>query len=291
MWDVAGGSWQRSGLSADVERGEPRGRAAGVLGGVEGLELVRRQAAERPVQAVVVDQPTHSTSASSSWDRVRQTRSAISSVLKLSTKLSAMALSYLWPPVTTRLGARRARRANCKVRQAGPRWRSPGLHREAPSRDPSAREGTPRLDGHAPKVDDPKSAYADLGKLTSLMRQPDGNLFELLADDVCRDLLRSMLREDEPQTQRQLTAALSLNSSTISRRMGQLENLGLVSRASSHAPYEILFPSKTRELLLAAAGLARLSRERQAAEAAAHERDLRKESMNGGSLRDLAREA
>jgi len=35
----------------------------------------------------------YSTTASSSWARERQTRSAISSVLKLSTKLSASALS------------------------------------------------------------------------------------------------------------------------------------------------------------------------------------------------------
>src|SRR5206468_10129658 len=38
-------------------------------------------------------QPTHSTIASSSWSRVRQTRSAISSVLNESTNDSAIALS------------------------------------------------------------------------------------------------------------------------------------------------------------------------------------------------------
>src|SRR3954447_5559417 len=41
----------------------------------------------------LLNQPTYSTIASSSWVRVRQTRSVISSVLKLSTKLSASALS------------------------------------------------------------------------------------------------------------------------------------------------------------------------------------------------------
>ena len=40
-----------------------------------------------------LNQPTYSTTASSSWLRVRQTRSAISSVLKLSTNYSASALS------------------------------------------------------------------------------------------------------------------------------------------------------------------------------------------------------
>src|SRR5689334_1183443 len=43
----------------------------------------------------VLDQPRYSTTASSSWDRVRQMRSAISSVLKLSTKLSVSALRPL----------------------------------------------------------------------------------------------------------------------------------------------------------------------------------------------------
>jgi hypothetical protein len=40
-----------------------------------------------------LNQPTHSTIASSRWLRLRHTRPAISSVLKLSTKLSASALS------------------------------------------------------------------------------------------------------------------------------------------------------------------------------------------------------
>jgi hypothetical protein len=41
----------------------------------------------------LLNHATHSTIASSSWLRVRHTRSAINSVLKLSTKLSAIALS------------------------------------------------------------------------------------------------------------------------------------------------------------------------------------------------------
>ncbi len=43
----------------------------------------------------VLYQPMYSTTASSSWLRVRQTRSAISSVLKLSTNDSASALMLL----------------------------------------------------------------------------------------------------------------------------------------------------------------------------------------------------
>ncbi len=60
---------------------------------MQGLELGGWQVAEGLVQRVVLNQPTHSTVASSSWARARQTRSAISSHLNESTKLSAMALS------------------------------------------------------------------------------------------------------------------------------------------------------------------------------------------------------
>lgn len=42
---------------------------------------------------LLLNQAMYSTVASSSWVRVRQTRSLMSSVLKLSTKLSAIALS------------------------------------------------------------------------------------------------------------------------------------------------------------------------------------------------------
>jgi DNA-binding Lrp family transcriptional regulator len=122
----------------------------------------------------------------------------------------------------------------------------------------------------------------------------DGKLFEVLSDDVCRSLLRSLLRHDEPQTQRQLTSELRYNSSTVSRRMKELEDLGIVARThpgTPRAPYEILFPSKTRALLLTAVQLANLTRTRQAEEAAADERQLLKEGMDGGHVRDQAKEA
>jgi hypothetical protein len=47
----------------------------------------------------LLNQATYSTTASLSCDRLRQTRSRISSVLKLSTKLSALALSKASPTV------------------------------------------------------------------------------------------------------------------------------------------------------------------------------------------------
>jgi hypothetical protein len=65
------------------------------LRSVEILELRGWDVAEGLVGRSLLNQATHSTMASSSCDLVLQTRSAISSVLKLSTKLSAIALMLL----------------------------------------------------------------------------------------------------------------------------------------------------------------------------------------------------
>src|SRR5205823_5367072 len=54
----------------------------------------------------LLNQPMYSTTASSSWERLRQTRSAISSVLKLSTNDSASALSYASPTLPTEASRR-----------------------------------------------------------------------------------------------------------------------------------------------------------------------------------------
>jgi hypothetical protein len=62
-------------------------------GGVEGVHLGGRDVADALVQAAWLDQSMYSPAASSSCDRVRQTRSAMSLVVKLSTKLSDSALS------------------------------------------------------------------------------------------------------------------------------------------------------------------------------------------------------
>jgi DNA-binding IclR family transcriptional regulator len=123
------------------------------------------------------------------------------------------------------------------------------------------------------------------------MARADGKVFELLADAICRELLRLLLNSDVPLTQRDLTAALGLNASTISRRMKDLEAFGLVERQSRNAPYDIPFPSETRDLLWAAARIARMAMDRQADEAREYERQLHKEGLDGGFLRDRARGA
>ena len=124
------------------------------------------------------------------------------------------------------------------------------------------------------------------------MARPDVKIFQLLTDEVCCDLLRLLLASDDPQTQQQLALALDLNSSTVSRRMSSLENEGLVERIGPRkAPYRVLFPSKTRELLQACADLAELVLETQAERAKSYAGDLRKDGMAGGNLRDRAKES
>lgn len=88
------------------------------------------------------------------------------------------------------------------------------------------------------------------------MARADGRIYALLADEACRAILRALVLSDSPMAQRALTAKLPFNSSTISRRMGELEDAGLVAHATSHAPYTLLFPHQMRALLLAGADLA-----------------------------------
>jgi len=123
------------------------------------------------------------------------------------------------------------------------------------------------------------------------MRRADGKLFGVLADPLCRALLHALLDDELPLTQRQLIAKLSVSSGVVSRRMGELEGIGLVDRPSSHAPYALVFPSETRHLLVEGAKLAARALERQADEAKAYARDLQKDSMAGGILRDRAKES
>jgi DNA-binding IclR family transcriptional regulator len=115
------------------------------------------------------------------------------------------------------------------------------------------------------------------------MSRADGKLFELLADEVCRAILRVLLRRGEPTTQRQLTAELPFNSSTISRRMAELVDGGLVTHTSGHAPYSVVHPSKTRELLLAGADLAQMAHQSLADAAALDARELRKAHLTASS--------
>lgn len=123
------------------------------------------------------------------------------------------------------------------------------------------------------------------------MQRADGKLFEAFAEPVCRDALRELLNSDDPLTQGSLAKRLGVSSAVMSRRMSALETAGIVLRDSAHGPYRLPFRAETRKLLLDGAELAARAWERQAAEATAHARDLRKEGMTGGIIRDRGRKA
>jgi DNA-binding IclR family transcriptional regulator len=105
----------------------------------------------------------------------------------------------------------------------------------------------------------------------------DGKLFELLADDVCAAILRALIDSESPLTQRQLTAALGYTSSTISRRIGSLEDVGLVQRDGARSPYVLGFPNQTRDFLAAGLTLSELTHDKLAQEAREQLRELRGE--------------
>jgi DNA-binding GntR family transcriptional regulator len=109
------------------------------------------------------------------------------------------------------------------------------------------------------------------------MARADGKLFDLLADHPCRVILAGLLKARRPLTQRELIASLGLSSSTISRRLGELEDIGLVGRASPRAPYVLVFEDKTRELMATALDLVSSATMRASLEADTEARELRAE--------------
>jgi DNA-binding Lrp family transcriptional regulator len=122
------------------------------------------------------------------------------------------------------------------------------------------------------------------------MSRADRKLFRLFNDDVCRDILDLLLDRNGPRTQAELTAALNLNSGTISRRLANLEDEGVVERTGPRGTYAVVFPSKTRELLHAASGLVSRLAHAYAEEADDLLKRQRAESLAGGRLHDKARE-
>ena len=119
-----------------------------------------------------------------------------------------------------------------------------------------------------------------------LVDRPDVVVLKAIADQGCVDILRSLLAG--PATQKQLQAEHGINSGTLSRRMRELEQIGLVERERSHGPYQLVFGEQIRTLVQAAADLGQLGMQRRADEATAYARDLRKEAFSGG--RRLSRE-
>ncbi|MDA0179710.1 winged helix-turn-helix domain-containing protein [Solirubrobacter phytolaccae] len=77
-------------------------------------------------------------------------------------------------------------------------------------------------------------------------------------------------------TQKQLSAELGLSSATLSRRMNELELMGLVARERSHSPYVLLFRQPVLKVLQAGAELAEAVSTRQATVDQAKTKDLRR---------------
>jgi DNA-binding MarR family transcriptional regulator len=111
------------------------------------------------------------------------------------------------------------------------------------------------------------------------MARADGKLFDLLADHVCRLILAALIKAPGPLTQQQLIAGLGLSSSTVSRRLGDLEDMGLVERASRRAPYRVVYEKQTRDLMATALEIAASTAARVSLEADTEARELR-ETLN-----------
>jgi DNA-binding MarR family transcriptional regulator len=107
------------------------------------------------------------------------------------------------------------------------------------------------------------------------MARADGKLFDLLADHVCRLILAALIKEPGPLTQQQLIAKLGLSSSTVSRRLGDLEDMGLVERASRRAPYRVVYEKQTRDLMATALEIAASTAARVSLQADTEARELR----------------
>lgn len=70
------------------------------------------------------------------------------------------------------------------------------------------------------------------------------------------DRLRVLeLLSEKPKTQKELAAALDLNSGTLSRHMAGLTAAGLVVRERGHGPYALVAPKETLDLIRAATRL------------------------------------
>jgi DNA-binding Lrp family transcriptional regulator len=120
------------------------------------------------------------------------------------------------------------------------------------------------------------------------MARPDRKLFRLLNDDVCRDVVDSLLGKDGPLTQAELTERLGLNSGTVSRRVGHLEDEGIVEQVGKR--YRLVFAEQTRKVMQETGELTLLLSARQHEDAKESQDERRKQGMAGGHLQDRAGE-
>lgn len=123
------------------------------------------------------------------------------------------------------------------------------------------------------------------------MRPPDTSVFDVFGIEDCRRILDLLVDSGEPLTQGEIANALDLRSSVASRRMAEIEQAGLVVRASSHAPYELVFRELVHRMLEIGADLAGEVAARMSAEAQALRDERRIRGMRGRALPGGARES
>lgn len=109
-------------------------------------------------------------------------------------------------------------------------------------------------------------------------------LFELLSDESYADILRVLLQK-KGATQKELAENFGFGIPILSRRLVELESVGLIGRKGS--AYTVLFPDRTGALLQAAADLASDVLSRQAAEAIEHSKQLSKALNSQGGRTDV----
>jgi DNA-binding IclR family transcriptional regulator len=122
------------------------------------------------------------------------------------------------------------------------------------------------------------------------VRPSDAKVFDVFSVDDCRSILDLLIDSREPLTQGQIAQALKLKSSQASRRMAEIEGAGLVTRASAHAPYELIFRDKAQTMLELGADIGTEAAERIAAEASELRKERRMRRMRGSALPTEARE-
>lgn len=115
------------------------------------------------------------------------------------------------------------------------------------------------------------------------MARSDRKLFRLLTDEVCYGILRALVESPVPLAQRELVRRLDVASSTISRRIIDLEDIGLVERGSKHGACSLVYESTTRELLKAAAELMAMTHAKMSDESSAVANALREPRSPGPS--------
>ena len=131
------------------------------------------------------------------------------------------------------------------------------------------------------------SEFRTLRNWLTLVERPDTTILRVLGDELSTAIVLLLLAEDA--TQKELGEELGATSPGVSRRMSELEALGLVSRDRSHGPYMLAHSARVRTLLEAVADLAVCLTQTRADTAAAHARELRKAGLAGGRLRDRER--